>query len=108
MDFTLTQKHVGAWLSIAFLAALALWLLGRVLTPFIVAAVLAYALTPLVDRLEELGRGRMPRVIAVIVVELLLILALLGLALMVVPVMAKEVPLIREQLPFLFDNLNAT
>ena len=90
------------------LVALALWLLGRVLAPFIVAAVLAYALTPLVDRLDRLGRGRVPRVIAVIVVELLLILALLGLVLMVVPVMAKEAPLIREQLPFLFDNLNAT
>lgn len=108
MEFTPSQKHVAAWLLIALLAALALWLLGRVLTPFVVAAVLAYALTPLVDRLDELGRGRMPRVMAVIVVELLLILVLLGLVLMVVPVLAKEVPLIREQLPFLFDNLNAT
>src|SRR6185369_379866 len=53
-------------------------------------------------------RGRVPRVIAVAVVEMLLILVLLGLLLMVVPIMAKEVPLIREQLPFLFDNLNAT
>ena len=40
--------------------------LGPVLTPFVVAAVLAYALTPLVDRLDERGRGRMPRVLAVI------------------------------------------
>jgi predicted PurR-regulated permease PerM len=108
MEFTSTQKHAAAWLLIALLTALALWLLGRVLAPFIVAAVLAYALTPLVDRLDELGRGRMPRVIAVVIVELLLILVLIGLVLIVVPVMAKEVPLIREQLPFLFDNLNAT
>jgi predicted PurR-regulated permease PerM len=108
MQFTLTQKHAAAWLAIALLAVLALWLLGRVLTPFVVAAVLAYALTPLVDRLDELGRGRMPRVIAVIIVELLLIFALVCLVLIVVPVMAKEVPLIREQLPFLFDKLNAT
>jgi predicted PurR-regulated permease PerM len=107
MEFTPTQKHVAAWLLIALAAALALWSLGRVLTPFVVAAVLAYALTPLVDRLDELGNGRMPRVLAVIVVELLLILALVGLALIVVPVLAKEVPLIREQLPFLFDKFNA-
>jgi predicted PurR-regulated permease PerM len=71
MDFTPTQKHVAAWLLIAFMAVLALWLLGRVLSPFIVAAVLAYALTPLVDRLDALGRGRVPRVLAVMVVELL-------------------------------------
>lgn len=107
MEFTPTQKHAAAWLLIALVAALALWALGRVLTPFIVAAVLAYALTPLVDRLDEWGNGRMPRVLAVVIVELLLILALVGLALMVVPVLAKEVPLIREQLPFLFDKLNA-
>ena len=106
MQFTSNQKHAAAWLLIALLAVLALWLLGRVLTPFVVAAVLAYALTPLVDRLDELGRGRMPRVIAVIIVELLLLLALLGLVLMVVPVLAKEVPLIREQLPLLFDKMN--
>jgi predicted PurR-regulated permease PerM len=108
MQFTPTQKYAAAWLLIALLAVLALWLLGRVLTPFVVAAVLAYALTPLVDRLDALGRGRMPRIIAVAIVELLLILALVLLMLMVVPIMAKEVPLIREQLPFLFDKLNAT
>jgi predicted PurR-regulated permease PerM len=108
MQFTSTQKHAAAWLLIAFLTVLALWLLGRVLTPFIVAGVLAYALTPLVDRLDEVGRGRMPRVLAVIIVELLFILALVLLFLLVVPIMAKEAPLIREQLPFLFDKLNAT
>lgn len=108
MQFTSTQKHAAAWLAIALLAVLALWLLGRVLTPFVVAAVLAYALTPLVDRLDDLGHGRVPRVLAVLIVELLLILALVSLMLMVVPIMAKEMPLIREQLPFLFDKLNAT
>ena len=108
MDFTPTQKHAAAWLLIALLVALALWSLGRVLTPFVVAAVLAYALTPLVDRLDDMGRGRVPRILAVALVELLLVLAVLGLVLMVVPVLAKEIPLIREQLPFLFDRLNAT
>jgi predicted PurR-regulated permease PerM len=108
MDFTPTQKHAAAWLLIALLVALALWSLGRVLTPFVVAAVLAYALTPLVDRLDDMGGGRVPRILAVALVELLLVLAVLGLVLMVVPVLAKEVPLIREQLPFLFDRLNAT
>jgi len=107
MQFTSTQKRAAAWMLIAFLTALALWLLGRVLTPFVVAAVLAYALTPLVDRLDELGRGRLPRLVAVAIVELLLILALLCLVLLVVPILAKELPLMRQQLPQLFDKLNA-
>lgn len=108
MQFTPTQKHAAAWLTIALLAALALWALGRVLAPFIVAGVLAYALTPLVDRLDDLWGGRVPRVVAVIIVELALVVVLVLLVLIVVPVMAKEIPLIREQLPFLFDKLNAT
>lgn len=107
MQFTPAQKRAAAWLVIALLAVLALWLLGPVLTPFVVAGVLAYALTPLVDRLANLGRGRLPRFVAVVIVELLLILALLGLALLVVPVLAKEVPLMKDQLPLLFDKLDA-
>ncbi len=106
MQFTSAQRRAAAWLSIAALAVLALWLLGPVLTPFVVAAVIAYALTPLVDRLDDLGDGRMPRVLVVIVVELLFILLVLSVLLMIVPVLAKELPLMREQAPALFDNLN--
>ena len=106
MQLTPTQKRAAAWLLIAALAALALWLLGPVITPFAVASVLAYALTPLVDRLDAVGRGRMPRVIAVLIVELLFILAFAGLLLLTVPILAKELPLMREQLPLLMDKLD--
>jgi predicted PurR-regulated permease PerM len=108
MQFTSTQKRAAAWAAIAILALLALRALGPVLTPFLVAGVLAYALTPLVDRLDELGKGRMPRFLAVIVVELLFMLAVLCLVLLIVPVLVEEVPLMRQQLPLLFDRLHAT
>ncbi len=107
MQFTPTQKLSFSWLGIAALAVLALWLLGPVLTPFVVAAVLAYALTPLVNRIDSLFKGRVPRVLAVVVVEILFILALLSLVLLIVPIMAKEIPLMREQLPLLADKFNA-
>ena len=106
MQFTSTQKHAAAWILIAALVVLALWLLGPVLTPFVVAAVLAYALTPLVNKLDSLGKGRLPRVIAVIVVELLFIIAVLSLVLLIIPIVAKEIPLLREQVPLLFEKLN--
>ncbi|MES2633498.1 MAG: AI-2E family transporter [Pseudomonadota bacterium] len=108
MQFTPSQQRAAAWASIAILAFAALYLLGRVLAPFVVAAVLAYALTPLVDRLDDLGHGRMPRVIAVVIVELLLILALFCLVLLVIPIVVKEVPLMREQLPLVFDKLDTS
>ncbi len=50
MEFTSTQKSAAAWGAIAAFAILSLWLLAPVLTPFVVAAVFAYAITPLVDR----------------------------------------------------------
>ncbi|SFB77459.1 Predicted PurR-regulated permease PerM [Polaromonas sp. OV174] len=106
MQFTSTQKRTAAWCLITALVVLALWFLGPVLTPFVVAAVLAYALTPLVDKLDDLGRGRLPRVLAVLIVETLFILVLLSIFLLVVPIFAKELPLLREQLPLLADRLN--
>ncbi len=108
MQFTNTQKRASAWCLIAALVVLALWLLGPVLTPFVVAAVLAYALTPLVNRIDRIGKGRMPRVIAVILVELLFLIALLGLLLLIVPIMVKELPMMREQIPVLADRLNTS
>ena len=105
MQFTPTQKRAAAWCLIAALIVLALWLLGSVLTPFVVAAVLAYALTPLVNKLDDMGKGRLPRVVAVILVELLFILAVLGLVLLIVPIVAKEIPLMREQVPLLAERI---
>ena len=105
MQFTQTQKRASAWCLIAALIVLALWLLGPVLTPFVVAAVLAYALTPLVNKLDRMGKGRLPRVVAVILVELMFIIVALSLVLLIIPIVAKEVPLIREQIPLLADRI---
>ncbi len=107
MTFTSRQIAALSWLGIAASAMALMWLLGPVLTPFVVAAVLAYALTPLVDRLDAMLRGRVPRVMAVLVVEAAFIVLALSLVLLVVPIMAKEIPLMREQLPQLADALNA-
>ena len=107
MQFTNSQKSTAAWCLIAVLVVLALRLLGPVLTPFLVAAVLAYALTPLVNKLDDVGNGRMPRVLAVVLVELVFIALVVGLFLLIVPILSKELPLLREQVPLLADRVNA-
>ena len=66
MQFSSTQQQALAWFAITLVLALVLWLLGPVLMPFVVASVLAYALDPVVTRLQLLTRGRMPRVVAVL------------------------------------------
>jgi predicted PurR-regulated permease PerM len=97
------QRRALAWLGIAAALATVLWLLGPVLTPFIVAAVLAYALHPAVERLAA---RRLPRVLAVVLVEVAMMLALLALLLLLVPILSRELPLLREQIPLLADRAN--
>ena len=107
MHFSTTQKRAFTWVGLALAAWLLLWALKPVLAPFVVAAVLAYALTPMVNWLDNLGRGRMPRVVAVVLVEVVFILLALGLVMLIVPILTKELPLMRDQVPQLFDRLNA-
>ena len=105
MPISSEQKTYLGWSAVGVVLVLALWSLGPVLNPFVVAAVLAYALNPLVDRLVGWGI-RLPRFVAVVVVELVFLLAVLGVALLIIPILAKELPQVREQLPELLDRLN--
>lgn len=98
-------RRTLGWIAIGVLFATLLWLLAPVLTPFIVAAVLAYALHPAV---EWLNRHRVPRVLAVLLVEVLSAVAVMAVVLLIVPVFARELPLLREQIPLLADRLNTT
>ena len=100
---TPSRRQTLAWIALAAVAAALLWLLAPVLMPFIVGAVLAYALHPLV---EALAARRWPRVLAVLLVETLAIVAVLALLLLIVPVITKELPLLRDQLPLLAARFN--
>ena len=103
LPFLMTR--LAAWLGVALVAVLVVWLLAPVLAPFVVAAVMAYVLQPLVLRLEGLAKGRLPRALAVVLVEALAILALLGIFLLLVPILVREWPLLQQQLPVLLDRL---
>lgn len=104
MQFTLTQRHVLAWAALLGVLATVLWLLGPVLMPFVVAAVLAYVLNPMVDRLQRAAGRHCPRALAVVLVEVLLVLAVIALMTLVLPILAHELPRMREQLPTLVER----
>ncbi len=103
MTFTAAQRHTFTWIAISVAISVVVWLLGPVLTPFIVAAVLAYVLHPLVERL---ARRRVPRVVAVTIVEIAAIVMVLAVVLLIVPILSKQLPLLREQIPLLADRAN--
>ena len=58
MQFTPAQTRAAAWLGLGLLAWLLLAVLSPVLMPFVLAAVLAYALHPWVERMHT---RRVPR-----------------------------------------------
>jgi predicted PurR-regulated permease PerM len=107
-SFTAEQKQTFLWLGFGLALVALLVLLGPILAPFIAAAILAYALNPAVDWLSSrrIGKLPIPRAPAVIVVLLLLLAALLALVLIVIPVVQKEIPLLRDQIPVLFLKLH--
>ena len=104
---TPNQQQFVAWSAITAVAGLVLWVLSPVLMPFVVAAVLAYVLSPLVKGLLRLSAGALPVLLAVGVVELLFLIVALAILLLVVPILAKELPLMREQLPDLLFKAQA-
>jgi predicted PurR-regulated permease PerM len=95
----------AAWLAIAALLACVLWWLLPVLTPFLIAAVMAYVLSPVVQLLHQwLGKG-FPKSLLVLVCETAFIGILLAVVALVVPVLFKEASRIQEQLPQLLDQI---
>ena len=107
-SFTPEQKQTAFWLSLWLAFVLLLYALGPVLTPFIAAAILAYALNGGVDYLarRRIGRLALPRALAVVLVMLLFLSAVGALVLIVVPVLQKEIPLLLAQIPAFLVKLD--
>ena len=103
MKLTTPQRLGLSWALVVAVVFGLLWLLAPVLTPFIIAAVLAYALAPAVG---VLARRRVPRALAVVIVELVFFLVIVALALLVVPILFKELPLLRNQIPVLAQSFD--
>jgi predicted PurR-regulated permease PerM len=103
MPLNAAQRRILNWTALGVAAAAFVWLLGPVLTPFVIGAVLAYALHPLVEQLAARG---VPRLLAVMLVEIAAIAVLASLVLLIVPILSKELPLLNEQLPLLVDRIN--
>ena len=92
----LASPQLWGWLAIAAASGFLVWLLSPILTPFLLAAVLAYIFDPLVERLT---RRRVPRSLAVVLILLLALAAVVALLLVILPVFYKETQLLLEKLP---------
>ena len=92
------------WLLAAAGFLLIFYLLRDILPPFLIAAILAYICSPLVDRLQRPCLGRTP---ATVLVLMLLVSVFVALLLVVVPLLQKEILLLAERLPGYAATLRA-
>lgn len=102
MPLTARQTQTALWTGIAVLLTVALLTLGPVLTPFVTAAILAYAFEPGV---RWLAGHKVPRSLAVLLTLSTAVLALLAIVLILIPIVQQEIALIRERLPALISTI---
>jgi predicted PurR-regulated permease PerM len=103
-DLALFLKRLQ-WGLVALIVAALVWALAPVLTPFVVAALFGWLGDPLVDRLERAGRSRNTAVILVFtLMALLVVLA----ALILVPLIERQIMTLIDSLPRYRDFLLAT
>lgn len=105
MPLTPRQTQTALWTGIAVLLTVALLTLGPVLTPFVTAAILAYAFEPGV---RWLASHKVPRSLAVLLTLSTVVLALLAILLILIPIVQQEIALIRERLPALISTITET
>jgi predicted PurR-regulated permease PerM len=91
------------WLAVALVVGGLLYLLSPILAPFLFAAILAYILNPIVERLA--GK-HVPRTLAVLLVMSGLLVLIVAFALVVLPLFTKELRLLAERLPAFIVWLN--
>ena len=97
------------WLILTFIFAFFIYLLLPVLSPFLMAAVLAYICDPLVDKISLWGikKYKLGRTIATVLVMLSIFGLLVGLFFILEPLLQKESSLIAHRLPDVITNIRA-
>lgn len=98
------QKQAGVWLIVLAVFLFALYELSNVLLPFVAAIALGYLLDPVADRLERLGMSRLMATLTILIVFLLV--AALA-AMVVVPVLARQLAGFVETFPALLAKLQS-
>ncbi len=91
------------WSSLALAMLGLLYLLSPILSPFALAAILAYICAPLVEWLEQ---RRLPRSVGVLLVMLLLAALFVLLLLILLPLLTEEAQQLTTRLPAAIELLN--
>jgi len=91
------------WIAVGVALLALLFVLAPILSPFLLAAIIAYICAPLVDRLERFG---IPRLVGVLLTLLLLAGVIAALVLILLPLLQEEAQQLVARLPDALRTLN--
>lgn len=100
--------YLFAALAILLICGWLIIALAPVLTPFLIAATIAYLVNPLVEKMSSEGRYKIPRIIAVSMVFLVLALLIALFLLFIVPLLHRQVNQLVTTLPQLLEWAQST
>jgi predicted PurR-regulated permease PerM len=92
----MTKQRTIIWGSILVVALLLLYFLSPVLTPFFVAATIAYLFDPLVNKLQKL---KLSRTLAAIIVFFLMIIIVVIMMLIFIPLLQQQIINLVDKVP---------
>ncbi len=90
------RRYALFWVGLAVLLLLLLILLGGILLPFLLGALIAYLLDPVADRLEQVGISRLWAAVLILTVFALILILFL---LLVVPILIDQAVQLASALP---------
>ncbi|WP_339827945.1 AI-2E family transporter [uncultured Arenimonas sp.] len=96
MSNPFSDRRPWQWLAVLVFLGVLIWLLGPVLTPFVISALLAWLGGPLVRKIESTGRSRTA---AVLLVFTLMSLGLILGVLLLIPLIESQVSKFIDWLP---------
>lgn len=96
------RQQATYWGIAGALFFIVLWGLGNVLLPFIVGGAIAYFLDPVADRLERMG---LSRTTATATISVIALLAFTLLALLIVPMLVRQLGQLVNSAPDIFGKL---
>lgn len=97
----MTESRQWFWLAVSAVVLVLLYILSPVLTPFIVAAVLAYIGDPWADRIET----KLPRSVSVVIVFLIISLVMFAVILVLMPALQKQISFLSAKIPVYIDRI---
>jgi len=95
------EQRILSWIAVLLVAGFLIDQLRDVLMPFVVGMAIAYFFDPVADKLEEIG---LSRTLATSTILIGFFVALVGLALLLIPALQKQITSAIQLIPLIVDR----